>query len=224
MSDRFALLVQDKILQKRVIKIAGEFEAEVSVYASPEEMNPDEPPTAMIVEVELAGAIDLIAAAKKRWPDCLLTASVAFPKPELWHAAVAAGCHFVSNRGAFAQNFRKHLKSRSLGGGGEAVPGKRIPVSMNSRAEDGLAGTVPDAPDGELAVYRVDGELYAVRDVCPHAGTLMSDGCLEGGVITCPLHGSQFDVRTGERLRGPSDVPIRTYRVLREGDDVLVEV
>ena len=55
-------------------------------------------------------------------------------------------------------------------------------------------------------------------------GYPVADGTLEGTVITCPRHGSQFDVITGARERGPSDLPIRTYRVVADGDATFVDV
>ena len=64
--------------------------------------------------------------------------------------------------------------------------------------------------------------MYAAQDVCPHAGARLSEGALEGTIITCALHGSQFDVRTGERLRGPADVEIKTYRVEIQGTQVFL--
>jgi nitrite reductase/ring-hydroxylating ferredoxin subunit len=65
-------------------------------------------------------------------------------------------------------------------------------------------------------VYHVSGALFAVEDRCPHAGATLSEGELAGSVLTCPRHGSQFDVRDGDRLRGPADVPLRTFDLVEE--------
>jgi nitrite reductase/ring-hydroxylating ferredoxin subunit len=70
----------------------------------------------------------------------------------------------------------------------------------------------------------VGGRLYAVADVCPHAGAVLSEGDLEGPVLTCPLHGSQFDVRTGDRRRGPADVGLGTFPLIEEGGRVYLLV
>ena len=75
-----------------------------------------------------------------------------------------------------------------------------------------------------IAVFRIGEKLCAFRDVCPHAGFSLADGKLEGKVITCPEHGSQFNVCTGSRLRGPADFPIRIYRVVQEGKEIYVEI
>jgi nitrite reductase/ring-hydroxylating ferredoxin subunit len=52
--------------------------------------------------------------------------------------------------------------------------------------------------------------------MCPHAGATLSEGEVEGSIVTCPRHGSQFDVCTGERVRGPADEGLRTMRVVEE--------
>lgn len=70
-------------------------------------------------------------------------------------------------------------------------------------AEDLLPGGIMtvDTPDGEeLAIYNVNGELYATENLCPHQSAPLSEGFLCGHVIECGLHGWQFDVRSGRCL------------------------
>jgi nitrite reductase (NADH) small subunit/3-phenylpropionate/trans-cinnamate dioxygenase ferredoxin subunit len=55
-----------------------------------------------------------------------------------------------------------------------------------------------------LALFNVDGEIYALDNTCPHAGGPLGEGTLEHEVITCPWHGWKFNVRTGQRLKNPS--------------------
>jgi nitrite reductase/ring-hydroxylating ferredoxin subunit len=86
----------------------------------------------------------------------------------------------------------------------------------------GVVARLADLPVGPVAVYHFSGKVHAAGDVCPHAGARLSEGALEGTVVTCPLHGSQFDVCTGERLRGPADAEIKTYRVDIEGGQVFL--
>jgi nitrite reductase/ring-hydroxylating ferredoxin subunit len=97
-------------------------------------------------------------------------------------------------------------------------------VLLNERPGDGLVGNLPDAPGGPIVIFRVDGRLCAIIDSCPHAGASLADGVLEGGVITCAAHGSQFNLQSGQRLRGPADFPVRTFPVVEEGGSVYVEV
>lgn len=73
-----------------------------------------------------------------------------------------------------------------------------------------------------IAIANVGGKLYAFEDSCPHMGARLSNGILEGSVITCPEHSSRFDVTTGKVL-AVSDSPLVTYEVKIEGDDVYVK-
>jgi nitrite reductase/ring-hydroxylating ferredoxin subunit len=55
-----------------------------------------------------------------------------------------------------------------------------------------------------VLLVRRDGRVYAIHDRCAHRGCLLSEGDLDGNVITCSCHGSQFDIRDGTLLRGPA--------------------
>ena len=74
-----------------------------------------------------------------------------------------------------------------------------------------------------IAVVNLDGRYYAFEDSCPHMGARLSNGTLEGNVITCPQHSSKFDVTTGKPL-AVSDDPLVTYEVRVEGDDIYIKV
>jgi nitrite reductase/ring-hydroxylating ferredoxin subunit len=71
-----------------------------------------------------------------------------------------------------------------------------------------------------LAVANVDGAVFAFGAACPHRQCSLAEGALVGPVVTCPCHGSQFDVRTGERLRGPAVRGIPVFAV-RDDDGEL---
>jgi len=68
---------------------------------------------------------------------------------------------------------------------------------------------------GSLAVgvFEVDGELYAVDDICPHAHARLTQGFTEGCEVECPLHGATFDVTTGRRRSGPACDDLKTFPV-----------
>jgi 3-phenylpropionate/trans-cinnamate dioxygenase ferredoxin component len=96
-------------------------------------------------------------------------------------------------------------------------------------------GKVADFPPGkaavvdvagvEVALVNVEGTFYAVNNECPHAGGPLGEGDVANDYeLECPLHGSLFDVRTGDVLVGPADEPVQTYETRVEDDRVQVSV
>jgi nitrite reductase/ring-hydroxylating ferredoxin subunit len=70
----------------------------------------------------------------------------------------------------------------------------------------------------DVAIYNVDGVYYATQNDCTHAGGPLAEGDLDGCFVTCPWHGSRFDVCDGKVVRGPANKPLHSYRVVIEGD------
>lgn len=84
-------------------------------------------------------------------------------------------------------------------------------------------GTEVMAGEQIIALYRIGDAFYALDGICPHAGGPLAEGELQGTVVTCPWHGWQFDVTTGQhclnqRLCHPS------FHTRVEGNDVYVEI
>jgi naphthalene 1,2-dioxygenase system ferredoxin subunit len=75
----------------------------------------------------------------------------------------------------------------------------------------------------EIALYEVEGEVYATDNLCTHGAARMSDGFLEGREIECPLHQGRFDVCTGKALCAPLTQDIRTYAVRIENQRIWVK-
>lgn len=75
-----------------------------------------------------------------------------------------------------------------------------------------------------VALFNVDGEFYAIEDVCTHDGGPLAEGELEDNEIECPRHGARFNVRTGEALCMPAVEPVESYEVEVEADDILISV
>ena len=94
------------------------------------------------------------------------------------------------------------------------------------KAKDVAAGAmrVFDVAGTRVNVANADGHWHAFDDTCTHAGCSLATGRLEGTTVTCPCHGSQFNVTSGAVLRGPARRPVRSHAVQVEGEDLLVEV
>ena len=88
-------------------------------------------------------------------------------------------------------------------------------------ADEPYAATIENE---QIALYLIDGEVYATHNVCTHQFALLSDGFLEDGCIECPLHQGKFDVKTGAALCAPATAPIKTYKVQIEKGAVMVEL
>ena len=92
-------------------------------------------------------------------------------------------------------------------------------------AKDIAAGEmrVFDVEGTKVNVASVGGQLHAFDDTCTHKACSLAKGKLDGTTVTCPCHGSQFDVTSGAVLRGPAQRSVRSRLVQVEGDALLVE-
>ncbi len=79
-----------------------------------------------------------------------------------------------------------------------------------------------DADGYPLLVAKVDGQVYALADVCTHLGCSLAEGELGSDRVTCNCHGSQFSLRDGSVLRGPATAPAQTFEVMSTGIGFLV--
>lgn len=169
-------------------------------------------PTVVVLDLDAPGSIDEVARVRCERPDVFIAGHVGLPRHDVWLRAQQAGCDLVANRGAFAGTLLRKLpapgeRRRRLF---PLLPAAELPGRI------GLVVRAPETKHGPVAVYHFSGTLCAVADVCPHAGATLSTGELEGTVITCPRHGSQFDVRDGTRRRGPADVDLATFTAVEE--------
>lgn len=75
----------------------------------------------------------------------------------------------------------------------------------------------------EILICNVDGNFYAIDDICTHDGGSLDQGDLEGDRIMCPRHGAYFDVKTGVALTLPAVLPVCAYKVTLKGDELSLE-
>jgi 3-phenylpropionate/trans-cinnamate dioxygenase ferredoxin component len=87
-------------------------------------------------------------------------------------------------------------------------------VFVGTRSEM-LPGEYKVVWDGDtaIAVYNIDGDLYAIEDVCSHDGGELAGGEVHGFEVECPRHGARFDVRTGAVMCPPAYEPIASFPV-----------
>ena len=76
--------------------------------------------------------------------------------------------------------------------------------------------------DDQVLLANVGGNIYACDNVCSHAFAPLADGDLDGDQVECPLHGSVFNVATGEVINPPAAESLRIFQVRIEGQDILV--
>ena len=81
-----------------------------------------------------------------------------------------------------------------------------------------------EANGQSIALFNVDGALYAIDNTCTHVGGSLGEGDLIDDTVSCPWHGAQFNVKTGEVLSPPAGSGVRSYAVKVEGNDVFVEL
>jgi 3-phenylpropionate/trans-cinnamate dioxygenase ferredoxin component len=88
--------------------------------------------------------------------------------------------------------------------------------------EDGEAFQLASEPP--IAIFNIEGQLYATSDTCTHDSSSLADGYIDGDVVECAWHFAKFCIRTGEVLSLPATVSLRTYPVKVLDEDVLVDV
>ena len=184
-----------------------------------------DPPKMLVTELEQPSVLNEVTEWKEKWPDCFVALSMSEPDKELWIAAETAGADLVSNRGALPRLMHERLKQLLNGKAliKNKVLQKAKPVINQG---DGLIGRLPDSSEDPIAVFRWKDKVCAVRDLCPHAGFSLADGEFDEitGIVTCPEHGSRFQVCSGERIRGPADYPLKKYRAFEDGDEIMIEI
>jgi nitrite reductase (NADH) small subunit len=99
----------------------------------------------------------------------------------------------------------------------------QVKVTEISQVPPGT-GKAVQAGAKQVAIFNVGGTFYALDSLCTHRHGPLAEGALEGTIVTCPWHGSKFDVTSGQVVKGPASLPVSAYPVRVEGTDVLVEI
>ncbi len=97
----------------------------------------------------------------------------------------------------------------------------KVKIADKSEVKEGQ-GKLVNLNGKELALFNVKGEFFVIDNTCLHRGGPLSEGFLEENKVTCPLHGWQFDVKTGQNIM-PGMGRINSYKVTVEGEDIFIE-
>ena len=97
-----------------------------------------------------------------------------------------------------------------------------VRVAKFSELEEGK-GAIVTVNGTRIALFRCEGEVYAIKNRCPHMGGDLGEGLLTGDIVQCPWHGWKFSVKTGKNPAADV-VAVPTYEVKIDGDDVLLGI
>ena len=99
------------------------------------------------------------------------------------------------------------------------------PVKVAAVAEVGPGRMIGVKARGKsILIANIGGKFHAMGDSCTHKGCGLSRGTIEGAVVTCPCHGSRFDVRDGKVLGGPAPLAEPVFKVKTVGKDIFVDI
>jgi len=95
-------------------------------------------------------------------------------------------------------------------------------MELSQLAEGSM--TAADVDDSHILLSKIAGEVYAVSGICTHEETDLALGFVLEDRVVCPLHLSQFDLKTGQVMNPPAEIPLRRFNVKIEGETIFVEV
>jgi nitrite reductase/ring-hydroxylating ferredoxin subunit len=188
-----------------------------------------------LIGIGLLAALPAVASGLSDWSDTEL----AEHRVGVVHAAVngvALGCFaksWWSRRGGGKGGRMMSLLGLAVAGGGGWLGGHLayamgVGVDTNAFQSGPSDWTAVEEPAGDQELCRVDaggvgialakipdGSVRGLADRCSHRGGPLSEGSLERGCVTCPWHGSKFDLTSGRAVKGPASVPQPTYETRR---------
>ena len=124
--------------------------------------------------------------------------------------------------GAF-KAMRQQLRKIPLAVSVPSKPAAEVerPIIKSQELAEGSAKLVR-ARGEEMAVFKNNGQLYGIQNICPHEGGQLCNGWIEGGEVVCPLHRYKFDLKTGACSTDPK-LKVRVFKLVAQGDQFLLE-
>ena len=100
----------------------------------------------------------------------------------------------------------------------------KVVVGKTSEVQDGKLMHIT-AGGKEIVVTKLDGNYYAMDNVCSHAGANLHEGELNNSELTCPWHGARWDIKTGNLISFPQKLkPLQSHEISIEKDTLYVEI
>jgi len=161
------------------------------------------------VVVVADGTLDKVTLAqlRARLPEAVFVVHTMELSPDHWLGLEQVGVDRVINSGGLARELRRLA---------ERPRPERLLMLAPIADVAGRLGIVAHLEAGgrELLLVKGDGPPVCLEGPCPHQGASLARAACEDGLLTCPLHGSQFRMSDGARVRGPSDLGLRSLPVL----------
>ncbi len=203
-------------LLKRRGNFIVEFEFDVESDITEEKIG-DAVAVVVPIPLELERVADLAKKIRDAAPAVLVCGSIGVPDQKLWLLAERSGYNLVSSDGSIGGTLLRRLASPDKG--------RREAIAVMNSSETagrlGLLGTF-EIEGKSVAIWRSGGRLGCLENVCTHSGATLSEGDVEEGVVTCPRHGSRFDICSGERVRGPADDDVVHYDIFEKDGRIWV--
>ena len=100
----------------------------------------------------------------------------------------------------------------------------KVVVGKTSQVQDGKLMHIT-AGGKEIVVTKLDGNYYAMDNVCSHAGADLHEGELSNNELICPWHGAKWDIKTGNLISFPQKLkPLQSHKILIENDTLYIEI
>jgi nitrite reductase/ring-hydroxylating ferredoxin subunit len=100
--------------------------------------------------------------------------------------------------------------------------GNLVEVAKVGELEPG-EGKLVEVDGKEIALFHCESGYYAIDNECTHVGGPLCEGDIDGDTVTCPWHGAEFDLKSGEVLAPPAEEGVNTYKVHVDGDSIKIE-
>jgi len=122
---------------------------------------------------------------------------------------------------AMHQQLRKIPQQTNANPAHPVEPKEPAPVIKAGDIAEGTAKLVRTGGE-EMAVFRSNGNLYGIQNICPHEGGQLCNGWIEGGEVVCPLHGYKFDLKTGACSTDPK-LRVKVFKLVGQDDEYRIE-